>query len=67
MVMAAARGDTKPCTVEQCPGTMQYGRRVSLDAASRQLPKGGDRASTTPTDNDNGWNCTAADSHFRQQ
>ena len=34
--MPASRGDTKPCTVPDCAGTMQYGRR--LDSGTRTTP-----------------------------
>ena len=66
--MAASRGDTKPCTVANCSGTMQYGRRHDRDArvASVQPRETRAAAPVSNVDNVRGWVCTDARSHFRQ-
>lgn len=62
--MAASRGDSKPCTAANCPGTMQFGRRSDNDAqivvAHRpmDLPE--------PAMDHKGWVCNADPNHFRQ-
>jgi hypothetical protein len=63
--MPASRGDTKPCTVPACPGTMQYGRR--RDADTRPAPTSSNTVSAGGLESAMGWNCSAAPEHFRQQ
>lgn len=50
--MAPARGDRKPCTHTDCPGTMQFGREPLL----RAWPRG---------DGGRGWVCSDKAAHFR--
>lgn len=66
--MAASRGDTKPCTVSNCTGTMQYGRRDDRVARVARTRPAAARTAEPVSDADNvrGWLCSAAPSHFRQ-
>jgi hypothetical protein len=63
--MTATRGDTKPCTIADCPGKMQFGRRSDNYAESgvarhpMDLP---DRAM-----DQKGWVCDADSNHFRPE
>ncbi len=52
--MAPARGDRKPCTHAQCPGTMQFSREP--------LPQ---TASTMTVDGERGWVCSENPRHFQ--
>ena len=61
--MTAERGDRKPCTVTDCPGTMQYGRRQ--DQEPRALSGRGDLVPAA--ESVKGWVCSAARDHFREQ
>jgi len=54
--MAAARGDTRPCTRTECAGTMQFGRQ-SLRQASTTMPVEGER----------GWVCSDNVAHFQPE
>jgi len=63
-VMTAARGDTKPCTVAECAGTMQYGRRRDWEASHSDGPVRADLASGVQ--NTKGWVCSAVREHFRE-
>lgn len=67
--MAASRGDTKPCTVPNCSGTMQYGRRNGRDARVRRAQPDDARTLERVSDRDDvrGWRCSAARSHFRER
>jgi hypothetical protein len=61
--MTAARGDRKPCSVAECTGTMQYGRRQDQDPrseAQRADPASGDG-------NVKGWVCNVVPEHFQEQ
>ena len=50
----AHRGDRKPCTHEECAGTMQFGREPL-----RQV------APATSGDGERGWVCSENPSHFQ--
>ena len=63
-VMTAARGDTKPCTVAECEGTMQYGRRRDWEASHSAGPVRDDLASGVQ--NTRGWVCSVDRDHFRE-
>ena len=52
--MASARGDRKPCTRPDCPGTMQFGRE--------QLPQ---VPPAQPLDGERGWICSERPEHFQ--
>ena len=67
--MAASRGDTKPCSVPNCSGLMQYGRRFDQDARLPAARSGEVRPAQPVSDADNvrGWICNASRSHFREQ
>jgi hypothetical protein len=61
--MAPARGDRKPCSVNDCSGIMQFGRRTQSDsgpgvAQAVKRPAAG----VDP----NGWNCSRDPDHFRE-
>ncbi len=53
--MTPARGDSKPCSRAQCPGTMQFGREP--------LPR---TASGMTVDGDRGWVCSSTPDHFQR-
>jgi hypothetical protein len=63
--MTASRGDSKPCTVVDCPGMMQFGRRsdnyaeTALARPPMDLPD--------PSMDHKGWVCNADPNHFRQE
>jgi hypothetical protein len=63
--MTASRGDTKPCTIADCLGTMQFGRRsdnypeTAAARRSMDLPD--------PAMDHKGWVCNADPKHFRQE
>lgn len=63
--MSAARGDTKPCTVLECTGTMRYGRR--LDQSDRTVPVSRGPQLVSSAEEAKGWVCSAAPEHFREQ
>ena len=63
--MTASRGDIKPCTVADCPGTMQFGRRSDKYAES-VLPQRPMELSDPHMDH-KGWVCTEDPTHFRQE
>ena len=66
--MIASRGDTKPCTVPNCAGTMQYGRRFNRYGRVQPLrPQARAGESTSDVDNVNGWSCSASQAHFRER
>ena len=52
--MASARGDRKPCTHAECPGTMQFGREPLP-----QIPP------ARPLDGERGWVCSEQPGHFQ--
>jgi hypothetical protein len=52
--MTSARGDSKPCTHADCPGTMQFGREP--------LPA---TASARTVDGEPGWVCSENPGHFQ--
>jgi hypothetical protein len=52
--MASARGDRKPCTHAECPGTMQFGREP--------LPQ---VSPARPLDGERGWVCSEQRGHFQ--
>ena len=52
--MASARGDRKPCTHADCPGTMQFGREPLP-----QVPP------ARPLDGERGWVCSEQPGHFQ--
>ena len=58
--MPAARGDRKPCTVSECPGTMQFRRKSEGGVVADRSGQAG----VTPVD-PMGWVCTADVEHFR--
>jgi len=56
--MPAARGDTKPCSIADCTGTMRYGRRLdNVAVGARNEPR--------PSGDEKGWVCSLTDTHFR--
>ena len=63
--MTASRGDTKPCAISDCPGTMQFGRRsdnyaeTAVERRPMDLPD--------PAMDDKGWVCNTNSTHFRQE
>jgi hypothetical protein len=63
--MTSVRGDTKPCTIADCRGTMQFGRlsdNYAETAVARHpmdLPD--------PAMEQKGWVCNADPNHFRQE
>ena len=60
--MHPSRGDRKPCSVEGCGGTMQFGRR-------RQNAGAGAGAAPKPSPaalDDAGWFCSSDADHFRE-
>lgn len=54
--MAAARGDTKPCTRKGCSGTMQFGRESLSHGPTVRV-----------ADGERGWNCSAQSDHFQRE
>jgi hypothetical protein len=63
--MTASRGDTKPCTVTHCVGTMRFGRRRDNDLRTRGVLR---RVDPTNVAMDNkGWVCSSDPAHFRQE
>jgi hypothetical protein len=63
--MSAARGDTKPCTVPECTGTMKYGRRLDQDADRSPVSRRAEPVSRA--DETKGWVCSAVLEHFRAE
>jgi hypothetical protein len=63
--MTASRGDSKPCTIADCPGTMRFARRsdnhaeIAVARRPMDLPD--------PAMDDKGWVCNADPNHFRQE
>ena len=51
--MASERGDRKPCTHDECRGTMQFGRQP--------LPQ---TSSAVTVDGERGWVCSDHPEHF---
>jgi hypothetical protein len=62
--MAAARGDSKPCTAADCAGTMQFGRRRDNDARPPVVDRSGHAVIAM---NGKGWVSDADPNHFRQE
>lgn len=52
--MAPARGDRRPCTHTDCPGTMQFGREPLLQVSA-----------TMRVDGERGWVCGDNPGHFQ--
>ena len=52
--MASARGDRKPCTHAECPGSMQFGRESVIQTSS-----------TMTADGEYGWVCSESAAHFQ--
>jgi hypothetical protein len=52
--MSSARGDRKPCTHAECPGTMQFGREPRTTASS-----------LITADGERGWVCSETPEHFQ--
>jgi hypothetical protein len=63
--MAASRGDSKPCTVANCAGKMQFGRRSDNDPPTPVTRRRGDLPAVAM--DDKGWVCNANLDHFRQE
>jgi hypothetical protein len=63
--MAASRGDSKPCTVANCAGKMQFGRRSDNDPPTAVTRRRGDLPAVAM--DDKGWVCNANLDHFRQE
>ena len=59
--MVPARGDQKPCMVQECSGTMQFVRSSTNDARQPD----GRRVSLDPAD-PMGWSCSSDPDHFRK-
>lgn len=61
--MHPSRGDSKPCTVGVCDGTMQFGRRLENDSRP-------DAAAAKPPaasfDDATGWICSREPGHFSE-
>lgn len=63
-MLRPARGDSRPCTLPGCDGTMQFGRESDNDA--RRAPGTGPVASAASAGHDRmGWICTTDVDHFR--
>lgn len=61
--MSPARGDRKPCTGQECTGTMQFGRQGRSRAAVAQ----DDTRRPAPVEADaRGWVCDRNAEHFRE-
>lgn len=52
--MSSARGDRKPCTHTDCPGTMQFGREPGKRGAGLNT-----------ADGERGWVCSERPDHFQ--
>jgi hypothetical protein len=65
--MTPARGDTKPCSVADCTGMMQFGRRLDNDAWRGSLVPRPIQATTPEEAETRGWVCSADREHFREQ
>jgi hypothetical protein len=63
--MTASRGDTKPCTIADCLGTMQFGRRSDNYADTAAARRSTDRAD--PAMDHKGWVCSVDPNHFRRE
>jgi hypothetical protein len=63
--MTASRGDSKPCTVANCHGTMQFGRRSDNHALTVVALRSMDPPD--PAMDQKGWVCNADPNHFRQE
>lgn len=62
--MQPARGDTRPCSISPCVGTMQFGWQ------SRNDPGRGEKTLVFPTTmlrDTMGWICSENPDHFRKQ
>jgi hypothetical protein len=53
-MFAAARGDRKPCTRNECLGTMQFGREPLANGPTMRA-----------ADGERGWNCSENAEHFQ--
>ena len=59
--MHPSRGDSKPCSVGDCTGTMQFGRRSQHESHRGGAPQ----APATAASDEPGWNCSREPAHFR--
>ena len=57
--MHPSRGDRKPCSVGDCGGMMQFGRRRQNGSVSSAAPKPRQEAL-----DDTGWICSSEPDHF---
>jgi hypothetical protein len=63
-MLRPARGDSRPCTLAGCPGTMQFCRESDNDA--RRAPGTVPLAPASAAAHDRmGWSCTSSVDHFR--
>lgn len=63
-MLRPARGDSRPCTLSGCPGTMQFGRESDNDA--RRAPGTVPLASAASAAHDRmGWICSTDVNHFQ--
>ena len=60
--MAPSRGDRRPCSVDDCSGIMQFGRRTQIDSGDGAGALKRPAAGVDP----NGWNCNRDLDHFRE-
>jgi hypothetical protein len=60
--MHPARGDSKPCSIAGCAGTMQFGRRLQNVPRTNGGPPEPPRSAFDAP----GWICSKEPGHFRE-